>query len=156
VEECFEMPFGDAELSPELYLCGVTSRSCSFVAENSCLLRLISSRHHSSELLNPEDDDIRCNETSVAIYQSTWRNVPEHLHRYACILFSVFPSECFGCSEWTQKALILHLQVQKVPGPTIRAYLKQKQNYCLCCDSDGQQIIVRADILPNEEGFSVS
>jgi hypothetical protein len=93
------MPSGDAELSPELYLYSATLHSCSCVAENSCLLGLISSRRHSSEPLNPEDDDIGCIETSVAIYQLTWRNVPEHLHRYARILFSVFPNECFGCSE---------------------------------------------------------
>jgi len=100
VEECFEMPSEDAELSPELHLYFGTLRSCSCVVESSCLLGLISSRRHSSELLNPEDnDDIRCIEKSLAIYQSTWRNVPEHLHHYASVLFSVFPSECFGCSE---------------------------------------------------------
>jgi hypothetical protein len=99
VEECFEMPSGEAELSPELYLYGATLGFCSCVVENSCLLGLISSRCHSSEPFNPEDDDIRCIETSVRIYQSAWRNVPEQLHRYACILFSVFTSECFGCSE---------------------------------------------------------
>jgi len=61
------MPSEDAELSPELYVYGVILHFCSCVAENSCLLRLISSRCHSSEPLNPEDDDIRCIETSVAI-----------------------------------------------------------------------------------------
>jgi len=93
------MPSGDAELSLEMYLYSATSRSCSCVAENSCLLGLISSTCHFSEPLNPEGDDIRCLETSVAVCQSTWRNVPEHLHRYARILFLVFPSECFGCSK---------------------------------------------------------